>query len=221
MTPGLLDLAYDGFVLLGVLAFAVSGALQAVQKGMDIVGVLSLAIVTAVGGGLLRDLLIGAVPPAALTDPTLVPVALVGGLLVFATSGRVPLPRRPVLLFDAVGLGLFCVDGTVTGLRHGLNPYAAATVGMLAGVGGGVARDVLSGDMPSVFRRGSHLYVIPALGGGAVTAAVSTAGSPSLPVLLAIAAAVSAIRIASLRFRWHAPVPGTADQPGQRGPDGV
>ena len=207
MDPSLLDLAYAVSVLLGVLAFAVSGALQAVAQRMDIVGVLSLAVVTAVGGGLLRDLLIGAVPPAALTDPSLVPVALGGGLLVFAASGRVPLPRRPVLLFDAVGLGLFCVDGTMTALQHGLNPYAAATVGMLAGVGGGVARDVLSGEMPSVFRPGSHLYVIPALGGGAVTAAVSSAAVPSLAVLLVIAAAVSAIRIASLRFRWHAPVP--------------
>ena len=97
MDPSLLDLAYAVSVLLGVLAFAVSGALQAVAQRMDIVGVLSLAVVTAVGGGLLRDLLIGAVPPAALTDPSLVPVALGGGLLVFAASGRVPLPRRPAV----------------------------------------------------------------------------------------------------------------------------
>ena len=133
------------FVLAGVLAFAMSGALQAVGRRMDVVGICSLGVVTAVGGGILRDLLIGAVPPAALTDWTLVPVALVGSLIVFWSHGRWTVPRRPMLVLDAVGLGLFCVEGTVKALGFGLNPYASAVVGMLTGVGGGVIRDVLAG----------------------------------------------------------------------------
>lgn len=202
-----IDLAHDLFVLAGVIAFAMSGALQAVGKRMDVVGICSLGIVTAVGGGILRDVLIGAVPPAALTDWTLVPVAFGGSLVVFWSHGRWRLPRRPMLVLDALGLGLFCVEGTVKALGFGLNPYAAAVVGMLTGVGGGVLRDVLAGEIPSVFRHGSRLYVIPALAGGGVTAALWIAGAHSLAALLAVAAAVSAIRIASLRFRWRAASP--------------
>ena len=202
-----IDLAHDLFVLAGVIAFAMSGALQAVGKRMDVVGICSLGIVTAVGGGILRDVLIGAVPPAALTDWTLVPVAFGGSLVVFWSHARWRLPRRPMLVLDALGLGLFCVEGTVKALGFGLNPYAAAVVGMLTGVGGGVLRDVLAGEIPSVFRHGSRLYVIPALAGGGVTAALWIAGAHSLAALLAVAAAVSAIRIASLRFRWRAASP--------------
>ena len=98
-------MAHDVFVLAGVLAFAMSGALQAVGRRMDVVGICSLGVVTAVGGGILRDLLIGAVPPAALTDWTLVPVALVGSLIVFWSHGRWTVPRRPMLVLDALGLG--------------------------------------------------------------------------------------------------------------------
>ena len=204
-------MAHDVFVLAGVLAFAMSGALQAVGRRMDVVGICSLGVVTAVGGGILRDLLIGAVPPAALTDWTLVPVALVGSLIVFWSHGRWKLPRRPMLVLDAIGLGLFCVEGTVKALGFELNPYAAAVVGMLTGVGGGVIRDVLAGQIPSVFRHGSRLYVIPALAGGGVTAALWTAGQVSIIALLGVAAAVSAIRIASLRFRWRAASPRELD----------
>lgn len=207
-----IDLAHDLFVLAGVLAFAMSGALQAVGKRMDVVGICSLGIVTAVGGGILRDLLIGSTPPAALTDWTLVPVALAGSLVVFWSHGRWRLPRRPMLVLDALGLGLFCVEGTVKALGFGLNPYAAAVVGMLTGVGGGVLRDVLAGEIPSVFRHGSRLYVIPALAGGGVTAAIWTAGLYSLLALLAVAAAVSAIRIASLRLGWRAASPRALDE---------
>ncbi|MBK8731502.1 MAG: TRIC cation channel family protein [Actinomycetales bacterium] len=107
------------------------------------------------------DLLIGAVPPAALTDGWLLVVALAGAAVVFLAHGRVRLPRRPMLVFDALGLGLFCVEGTIKGLAFGLDPYAATIVSALTGVGGGVVRDMLSSEVPSVFRQGSRLYVIP------------------------------------------------------------
>ena len=199
-----LDLAHTAFVLVGVFAFSVSGALQAVEKRMDVVGLGSLAAVTGVGGGILRDLLIGAVPPEALRDMSLLGVSFLGAVLVFAAHGRVRLPRRPMLVFDALGLGLFCVEGTTKGMAYGLNPYAAAIVGALTGVGGGVLRDVLAGEVPSVFRQGSRLYVVPALAGAGVTAGLLSAQIWSVGLLVLIAAGVSAVRIASLRFHWAA-----------------
>jgi len=199
--------AHTAFVLAGVFAFAVSGALQAVQKRMDVVGLASLAVVTALGGGLLRDLLIGAVPPAALTDGWLLVVALAGAAVVFLAHGRVRLPRRPMLVFDALGLGLFCVEGTIKGLAFGLDPYAATIVGTLTGVGGGVVRDMLSSEVPSVFRQGSRLYVIPALAGAAATAALAPHAWWSIWASVIVAGAVSAVRIASLRFHWKAIAP--------------
>jgi len=99
------------------------------------------------------------------------------------------------------------VEGKVEALGFGLNPYAAAVVGMLTGVGGGVLRDVLAGEIPSVFRRGSRLYVIPALLGGGITAALWSLGRSSLLAMVLVAAAVTAVRIASLRFRWRAASP--------------
>ncbi|MBK8470078.1 MAG: TRIC cation channel family protein [Actinomycetales bacterium] len=112
-----------------------------------------------------------------------------------------------MLVFDAIGLGLFCVKGTTKALEFGLNPYAAASVGMLTGVGGGVVRDVLSQEIPSVFRHGSRLYVIPALAGGGLTAALWVSGNAHLWALLAVALAVSFVRIGSLRFGWNAAAP--------------
>lgn len=202
-----MGVAHTGFVLAGVCAFAVSGALQAVQKRMDVVGLASLAVVTALGGGLLRDLLIGAVPPAALADGWLLVGALLGAAVVFLAHGRVRLPRRPMLVFDAIGLGLFCVEGTIKGLAFGLDPYAAAVVGTLTGVGGGVVRDMLSSEVPSVFRQGSRLYVVPALAGASVTAGLATSMWWSVWASVLVAGSVSAVRIASLRFHWKAIAP--------------
>ncbi len=174
-----IDLAHELFVLVGGLAFAVSGAAAALDKRMDLVGVLSLAAVTAVGGGIVRDLLIGATPPAALTDPTLLVVALVGGLAAFLAHGRLPMPRRPALVFDAIGLGLFCVEGAVKGTAYGLSPYAAALAGTITGVGGGLLRDVLARDIPMTFRADSRLYVVPALAGAWAATALVGAGAAS------------------------------------------
>ncbi len=202
-----IDLAHELFVVVGVLAFAVSGAAAALDKRMDLVGVLSLAAVTAVGGGIVRDLLIGATPPAALTEPTLLVVAVVGGLAAFLAHGRLPMPRRPVLVFDAIGLGLFCVEGTVKAAAYGLSPYAAALAGTITGVGGGLLRDVLASEIPLIFRADTRLYVVPALAGSATAAWLVAAGAASVWTLALVAAAVTAVRLLSLRFRWNAPAP--------------
>jgi uncharacterized membrane protein YeiH len=206
-----LDLAHQGFVLIGAVAFAVSGAAAALAKRMDLVGVLSLAAVTAVGGGIVRDLLIGATPPAALVDPSQLVAAVLAGLAVFLAHGRVRMPRRPVLVFDAIGLGLFCVEGAVKGTAYGLSPYAAALAGTITGVGGGLLRDVLARDIPMIFRTDSRLYVVPALAGAAGATALVGVGAAAAWTLAAVAGAVTAVRLLSLRFRWNAPAsrPGT------------
>ncbi len=201
-----IDTAHTAFVLVGVIAFAASGATLAVQKGMDLVGIAALACVTAVGGGITRDLLIDA-PVAALQDPLLLPVALLGAAVVVVSAGRVRLPRRTMLVFDAVGLGVFCVEGAVKAVAFGLNPYAAALAGAVTGVGGGVIRDVLASDVPAVFQIGTRLYVVPALLGAGAASALWASGHSNSITLAVVAAAVSAVRLASLRFRWDARLP--------------
>lgn len=205
--------AHDAFVALGVLAFAISGALLALQKRMDIVGMAGLAIVTATGGGMLRDLLIGATPVAALVDWWMLLVALGGALLVFLLHRWMDRLDRPVLVFDAVGLGIFAVEGTAKGLELGVGPVGAAFVGMLTGIGGGILRDALANDLPAVFRRDSRLYLVPALLGAAGAAVAGSLGAGNWVVLGLIALGVSTLRIASELLRWHAPAVRTAAIP--------
>jgi uncharacterized membrane protein YeiH len=136
------------------------------------------------------------------------------GLSVFAAHGRVRLPRRPMLVFDALGLGLFLRRRRPPkGMAYGLNPYAAAIVGALTGVGGGVLRDVLAGEVPSVFRQGSKTLCRPRPSGRrSLTAGLLSAQIWSVWVLVLIAAGVSAVRIASLRFQWAAISPKSLDE---------
>lgn len=198
-----------GFVVVGVLAFSISGALLAAEKRMDVVGLAALAIITATGGGVIRDLLIGAVPPAVLVDTWMLGVALVGAISVFFFARFVSKFSRAVLVFDAIGLGLFCVEATWKALDFGLSPIAAALVGTLTGVGGGVLRDVLANDVPAVFRRESRLYLVPALVGSAVAAWLDSIGVTGPIVLTAVAVAITVARIMAERFRWRAPAPKT------------
>ncbi len=220
MEPGVMEplsgawlVAHDAFVALGVLAFAVSGALLAMQKRMDIVGMAGLAVVTATGGGMLRDLLIGATPVAALVDWWMLVVALGGALLVFLLHRWMDRLDRPVLVFDAIGLGIFAVEGAAKGLEHGMGPVGAAFVGMLTGIGGGILRDALANEIPAVFRRDSRLYLVPALLGAAGAAAAGSLGAGNWLVLGLVAAGVTALRIASELLRWHAPAVATSAIP--------
>ena len=190
--------------LLGVFVFAVSGAALAVQKRLDLFGVVVLSVVTALGGGLLRDLLLGDTPPVALRESRYLVVALVAGLLVFLGSSRVHLVARPFLVFDAAGLGLFVATGTAKALHAGLGAVPAITLGCLTGVGGGILRDVLVAEVPVVLRR--ELYAVPAILG----AAVVTAGD-ALPLTASATAVVAAVVVFSVRVLavwrdWHFPV---------------
>src|SRR5947207_2189082 len=130
----------------GTLVFALSGGLLGVQKRFDLFGVLFLSFVVSVAGGIMRDVLIGAVPPAAITEIHYFSIAVCGGIVTFFWAARVARYHRLILLLDAVGLGLFAVLGTQKAIDHDIHPVMAAVLGMLTGIGGGMTRDVLAGD---------------------------------------------------------------------------
>lgn len=199
----------DGFVvvldLAGVFAFAVSGGIVAVRKSLDLFGVLVLAAITGLGGGALRDVLIGDVPPAALQDWAYIVVSVAAGLLAFRFHPALSRMARVVTVSDAAGLGLFCVTGALKGLQFGLGPVPAALMGMLTGIGGGIARDVLAGQVPVVLRR--ELYAIPALVGAAATVTLDAVGVPLVLASVPPALLCTGWRLLALRRGWHAPVP--------------
>lgn len=199
--------ANNAFVAVGVFAFSISGALLAVQKKMDVVGLAGLAAITALGGGIVRDVLIGSTPPAALVEIWMLGVALLGALTVLLASRWMGLLSKPVLFFDAIGLGVFCVQGAVKAIEFGVGPWGAAVVGMVTGIGGGVMRDVLANDIPAVFRRDSRLYFVPALLGAGLTALLLGLGVSHPLALAPVAVLVVLLRILSEVFNWRAPHP--------------
>jgi uncharacterized membrane protein YeiH len=201
MSPAGVVLALD---VLGTFAFALNGAFTASRKvRLDIVGILALGIITAIGGGMVRDVVIGAVPPAAFTEWYYLAVAAGGALIAFFVSRPPRLLYRSMLVLDAVGLSLFCVVGALKAVEFGLDPAPAIALGAVTAVGGGTIRDVLIGTVPSVLT--SDLYAIPALVGASV--AVAAAGtSVDVPGAVAGAALCFGIRLVGLRFRLNAPV---------------
>ena len=153
--------------LVGTLAFAISGATAGVRKQLDLFGVLVLAFAAATAGGITRDALLGATPPAALVDWRYLAVSIFAGLAAFHGYRRVERLRNPVQLFDAIGLGVFAVSGAAKALDYGLGPSGAVLLGIVSGIGGGIARDVLLAEIPCVLRR--ELYAVAALLGAFVS----------------------------------------------------
>jgi len=191
--------------LLGIFVFAVTGALVGVRKELDVFGVLVLAGTTGLGGGFLRDVLIGATPPAALEDWRYLLVPVAAGLLTFWYHPAVGRRERAVTVLDAFGLGLFCVTGTLKALDYGLGPVPAALMGMVTGIGGGMARDLLAGRVPAVFR--GDLYATPALAGAFVTVAGSRLDLPVELIAFAGAGVCIVWRLVAMRRNWQAPKP--------------
>lgn len=192
--------------LLGIFVFGVSGGLLAVRNQLDIVGVVVLATATGLGGGLLRDVVIGAVPPPALADWRYLSAPVAAGLVTFAWHPAVGRFERVINVFDAFGLGMFVVAGAVKAHEAGLGPLPSAVLGMVTGVGGGVLRDVLVGRIPTILRHG-ELYAIPGLAGAAVVVVGLELGLAQVPLVIAGAALASGWRLLALRRGWTAPVP--------------
>lgn len=187
----------------GTFVFAISGAVAAVRHRMDIFGVLVLAFAAGNAGGITRDLLIGAVPPAAVADWKYLGVSVLAGLLTFYWYRGVDRLSNPVLWFDAVGLAFFAVAGAQKALVHGLEPVMAALLGMLTGIGGGMLRDVLANEIPTVLR--ADLYALAALAGAAVVVIGHVLHVQPVATTIAGGLLCFALRFVAIRYGWHLP----------------
>ena len=192
--------------LAGTFVFALDGGLTALRATrLDIVGVVTLAMITALGGGILRDLVIGAIPPATFDDWRYLTVAAAGGLIAFVLAGLPDRLNLPINLLDAAGLSLFAVTGASKALDFGLGPGQAIILGAVTAVGGGTVRDVLIGRIPAVLHSG--LYAIPALIGAAITVAASRLGLYGLGAALVAATVCFFVRLLGIVFGLDAPRP--------------
>ena len=189
--------------IVGTFAFALSGGVRAVENRMDPFGVIFLSFVAAVSGGITRDVLIGAVPPAALQSGLYVGIAVVAGTICFFAYERILQLARPVAFFDAIGLGLFCVVGARKALDAGLSPVMAALLGMLTAVGGGIAADIMTARPPMVLRR--DIYALAALAGAALLTLGDLVGVPDAVVAPLGALLATSLRLVALSYDWHLP----------------
>ncbi|GIE80368.1 membrane protein [Actinoplanes philippinensis] len=190
--------------LVGVAVFAASGASAGVAKRLDLFGVAFVGFAAALGGGILRDLVIGAAPPLAFADWRYAVTAVAASIAAFWLHPALHRVRRTVLALDAAGLGLFTVTGTLKALEAGVPAVGACLVGMLTGIGGGVIRDLLTGEIPVVLQR--EIYAVVALGGAVLVAVLHRLGLAGVIPLAAAAVAMTAVRLIALRRRWSAPV---------------
>lgn len=201
--------------LAGTFVFALSGAMTAVRHRLDMFGILVLSLAAATFGGMARDVLIGAVPPAALSDWRYIAVSLLAGLIIFfrhPTSSRL---RTPVHILDGAGLALFAVSGALKALAFGVTPVSAIMLGILTGVGGGVARDILVAEIPTVLR--AELYAVAALAGATVVVVGRTLQFPTIPITIAGAALCFGLRFMAIRYGWHLPVACQSDKHCEKG----
>ncbi|MEV0426305.1 trimeric intracellular cation channel family protein [Micromonospora sp. NPDC049836] len=205
--------------LTGVAVFAASGASAAVAKRLDLFGVIFVGVVAALGGGIFRDLVIDEVPPLAFADWRYAATAAITAAAVFRLHPQLVRLRTTVLVLDAAGLALFTVTGTLKALDAHVPTVGACMIGMLTAIGGGLGRDLLTGEIPVVLRR--EIYALAALAGSIVVALLVQYGRATSVPLSAAAAFVFLLRLVSLRRRWSAPV-ATLRPPrtGTRGPQG-
>lgn len=215
------DIALVWLDLAGVFFFAVSGSLLAARKQFDLVGSLLLASLVSLGGGVIRDIILAAGPPAAFTNPAyLVPPLLATGLVYFLYSS-VQRFTSLLVLFDAGGLALFCITGTLKALAVGMNPVAAMLLGVTTAVGGGLLRDITANEVPQLFNP-RDLYALPAFSGAALTALLWVSGTFNALTACVVAAVVFAFRVVAWRRSWYVPlaVHGLDRQGLGRGPAG-
>lgn len=194
--------------LVGTFAFAISGAVSGVKHKIDLFGVLVLSFAAATAGGITRDLLIGAIPPASIQDWRYITLSLVAGFVTFFWYPLIDKIKSPVQLFDALGLGLFAVVGAGKALAFHLGPGAAVLMGVLTGIGGGMARDVLVSEVPVVFT--AELYAVAAFAGAAVVVIGNAVFSRAAPAALIGGVVCVALRLMAIWRGWKLPV---AQQP--------
>ena len=197
-----LQLALD---LVGVFAFALSGGLVAVKKRLDLFGVLVLAGAAALGGGVMRDVLIGVLPPVGISDWRLLTSALVAGLVTFLYHPGVERISRFVRVLDAAGLAVFAIGGSLKAVGAGMDPLTSVIVGGITAVGGGIVRDVLAGQVPEVLRR--EMYALPALLGSVLIVTAHRFDAANSLVIWGCVALVFGMRMVAVVLDVHAPKP--------------
>lgn len=199
--------------LAGTFVFALAGATAGARRHLDIFGVLVLAFAAACAGGIARDVLIGATPPAAISDWRYLAASLLAGVIAFRWHGTIERISNPVRLFDAAGLALFAVAGADKALAYQLHPVMAALLGMLTGIGGGVARDLLLAQVPTVLR--ADLYAVAALAGATVVVLGDRFAVSSVVTAIGGATLCFVLRVMAIYRGWHLPKP---LHPPSRGP---
>lgn len=197
--------------LAGTFVFALSGAIAGVKHRLDIFGVLVLSFAAANSGGIMRDLLMGAAPPAAIADWRYIAVTIPAGLITFYWFQMLNRVRHSVLVFDAAGLALFAVSGATKALAFHLNPLAAALLGMLTGIGGGMARDILLAEIPVVLR--SDVYAVAALAGSATVVIGNMLRLPSGAVIAIGAILCFGLRLLAIYRGWRLPTSREVEPP--------
>ena len=189
--------------MIGTVAFAASGAWVGVRKDMDLFGVVALGMVTAIGGGTLRDLLLGDLPPFSLQNEIYFWVPAITAVLVFVLHRHLPYLMQPLLYLDAIGLGTFVVIGTSKALLFETGPFGAVLMGVLTGTAGGVIRDVLANEVPLILRQ--EIYASACIFGGVLLVILTRLESPQQINLLVVAGSVILIRILAIRLNWSLP----------------
>jgi uncharacterized membrane protein YeiH len=195
--PLLLDLT-------GTFVFALSGALAGARRELDLFGVLVLSFAAGNSGGITRDLLIGAVPPGAVGDWRYLGVSLLAGILTFFFSPLIVRMSNPILIFDAAGLALFAVTGASKALSFGLNPVMATALGVVTGIGGGMVRDVLLAEIPTVLR--AELYAVAALAAAAIVVVGHLMQLPVAPMAGLAVTSCFVLRVMAIRRGWRLPI---------------
>lgn len=190
--------------LIGTFVFALSGAIAGVKRRLDLFGVLVLSFAAGNAGGITRDLLIGATPPGAISDWRYLGVSVLAGVITFWWSSLIERAWNPVLVFDGAGLALFAVSGAQKALAFGLNPVMAALLGMLTGIGGGMARDLLLAEIPTVLR--ADLYAVAALASAVVVVLGHALKLPAGAVAAVGAILCFGLRLGAIHKHWHLPV---------------
>ncbi len=201
-------LAFD---FLGTFVFAISGAIAGARHRLDLFGVLVLSVAAATCGGIARDVIIGALPPASIQDWRYIAVSVAAGIITFFWHSKVTRLNYALLLFDAAGLSLFAVVGADKALAYQIGPLGAAMLGMLTGIGGGVMRDVLVSEVPAVLR--ADVYAVAALAGASVVVLGHAMHWPPQPTAFAGALLCFCIRMLAIHLRWQFPVAKPSEPP--------
>jgi uncharacterized membrane protein YeiH len=201
-----LQALYNFLDLAGTFVFAISGAAAAKQRGLDLFGICAISFTVACGGGIMRDLCIGAIPPAGLSNWHYLVAAIIATALTVGLFSVVQRLNRPVLVFDAVGLSLFAVTGAQKALSYGHNGEVAVLLGITTAVGGGVLRDILLNRVPVILER--EIYASAAfIGASIVVLGNYTKWIPGDWVSIIALIVCFTIRILALHYRWNLPVP--------------